>query len=231
MNAIIVLIFILLFLLLLFNVASSTRSEVKPPVRNRQVRRPASSQRSARSSRDQASVSETASRAMWRARYEADSSYLQVSDVGLLAYRHMDEPKVRYGDIMMDTRYLRPFAEVWLPYDASGSLRFEIIDSQGRRRYADEARYQLKRGKNTLLPRTWLPLEGKAIAPGDWMMRVLAEDTLLADHVFSWQAVGGGTIQQYIQGDGEISPVLQAMLRSKSVEAVSLSELLDTQDE
>ncbi|HEX3050254.1 MAG TPA: hypothetical protein VHP83_06320 [Aggregatilineaceae bacterium] len=176
--------------------------------------------------------SPAASMAMRRAGYEAGPDYVQVVDIGLLAYRQTDEPKlVRYNDVFMDTQYLRPFAEVWLPYSASGQVRFELIDAQNRLRYADEAEYDLVRGTNTVLPSTWLPLQGKTIASDDWELRILAGDTLLASHKFGWQPVGGGTIQQYAATDGEISPTLQQALHGKPRRAMSLSELLSDQEE
>ncbi|WP_162909995.1 hypothetical protein [Aggregatilinea lenta] len=172
--------------------------------------------------------------AMRRAGYGADASYVQVADIGLLAYRNTSDGKViRAGDVLVDSRYLRPFAELWLPYAAAGSVRFEIADGGGRLRYADEAQYELQRGVNTVLPGTWLPLEGKAIEPGeDWTLRLMASGTLLASHLFGWEPVGGGTIQQYVAGDGELSPALrEAVLRAESRSAVSLSELLSDQGE
>ncbi|HML22814.1 MAG TPA: hypothetical protein PKD09_14280 [Aggregatilinea sp.] len=172
--------------------------------------------------------------AMRRAGYRADASYVQVADIGLLAYRNTDDGKVlRSGDVLMDTKYLRPFAELWLPYDAAGSVRFEIADADGRLRYADEEQYELQRGVNTILPGTWLPLEGKAIEPDEqWTLRLRASDTLLAAHPFGWEPVGGGVIQRFVAGDGELSPALrEAIMRSSSRSAMSLSELLSDQDE
>lgn len=182
--------------------------------------------------RKRVALTETAQQAMARAGYEPGSEYVQVADLGLLAYRHTREPKlVRAGSVLMDTRYLRPFADLVLPYDASGEVRFELIDGAGRLRYADEARYDLVGGRNTVLPGTWLPLEGKPIPPGDWALRVLAGETLLAVHRFGWQPVGGGAIQRYVASDGELSETLQQAVAARQREAVSLSELLADQEE
>lgn len=177
-------------------------------------------------------VTAAARAAMHRAGYEQNSQYVQVADIGLLAYRSADDPKlVRYGDVLADTHYLRPFAELWLPHDARGSVRFELLDDQERLRYADEKQYALSRGINTLLPGTWLPLQGKSVPSGDWNLRVMAGNTLLAMHRFGWQPVGGGEIQRFVKSDGEISPALQDLLRAKSREAVSLSDLLADQED
>ena len=151
---------------------------------------------------------------------------------GLLAYRLRNEPKiVRNSGVVMDTRYLRPFVELALPYPATGEIRFELIDHEGRLRYADEAEYDLQGGVNTVVPGTWLPLEGKTIVPEDWNLRVLAGQTLLAVHSFGWQPVGGGAIQKYVSSDGELSEALLQALNARQREAVSLSELLGDQEE
>lgn len=171
--------------------------------------------------------------AMQRAGYEGGDAYIQVSDVGLLAYRASDEPRlVRYNNVLIDTHYLRPFVTVMVPHQARGMVRFEIVDDVGRLRYADETRYDLERGNNTLLPGTWLPLQNKRIDPVDWRLRILVGDTLLAVHEFGWQAVGGGELQRYVKSDGEISVALQqALQQSGAGQSMSLSELLSEQEE
>jgi len=188
--------------------------------------------RGPRAKRRHVEITEAAWEAMARAGYQASSEYVQVTDIGLLAYRLRNEPKiVRNSGVVMDTRYLRPFVELALPYPATGEIRFELVDHEGRLRYADEAQYDFHSGRNTVLPGTWLPLEGKAIVPEDWMLRVLAAGTLLAAHRFGWQPVGGGTIQQYVASDGELSDALQQALNARQREAVSLSDLLSDQEE
>jgi len=188
--------------------------------------------RSRPGARRKVELTQTAQEAMARAGYEPSSEYVQVADIGLLAYRNNDEPKlVRTGGVLTDTRYLRPFVDLVLPYPAGGEVRFELIDHQGRLRYADEAQYDFHSGRNTVLPGTWLPLEGETIAPEAWVLRVLAGQTLLAAHRFGWQPVGGGTIQRYVASDGELSETLQQALNARQREAVSLSELLSDQEE
>src|SRR5690606_37241775 len=148
-----------------------------------------------------------------RAGYEASSQYVQVADIGLLAYRLRTEPKlVRNNEVAVDMRYLRTLEELGLPYSASGEIRFELIDHEGRLRYADEAEYDFNAASNTIVPGTWLPLEGKTIVPEDWNLRVLAGQTLLAMHSFGWEPVGGGVIERYVLSDGEVSGVLQPAL-------------------
>ncbi len=221
MDGVIFLAFILFFLVLLFAFYTSSGSAAVQDARARRARR-----------RQQLQISEAARQAMARAGYEASSDYVQVADLGLLAYRYANEPKlVRGGAVLMDTRYLRPFADLLLPYPASGEVRFELIDGEGRLRYADEAQYDLDGGRNTIVPGTWLPLEGKGISRGEWTLRLLAGDTLLAVHRFGWQPVGGGVIQRYIASDGELSDALQQALAARQRQAVSLSELLADQEE
>lgn len=177
-------------------------------------------------------ISQAASQAMHAAQYEAGDSFVSVTDIGLLAYRTPDESRlIRYGDVLMDTEYLRPFVELWLPHAARGPVRFEFFDGRHHLRYADEERYDLARGKNTLLPNTWLPLRGKAVDASEmWSMRVLVGTTLLAVGHFGWQAVGGGEIQRYVESDGEISPELQRAIRSSPGRSMSLGELLADQE-
>ncbi len=168
-----------------------------------------------------------ARQAAQRAGYEGGPDYVNVTDIGLLAYRDVDAPRlVRTGKVLTDTDYLRPFAELWLPHEARGKIRFELVDAEGRLRYADEARYDLGAGRNTLLPGTWLPLRGKSIVPRDWLLRLAAGDLLLAAHRFGWEPAGGGEIKRYMASDGEISPELQQALDAQPVEGISLSELL-----
>ncbi len=216
------LVFMVLFMLFLFGLYSIAEGRSNPLSRVDLRRRTGRLEE----------TSAAAHLAMKRAGYDAGPEYVQTTDVGLLAYRNSEEPKlVRYSDVVLDTHYLRPFAELWLPYAASGPIRFEIIDSDGRLRYADEVEYNLTYGLNTLLPNTWLPLKGKTINPGRWTLRVMAGNTLLAVHVFGWQTVGGGQIQRYVHSDGEISTDLMHAMQVSPRENVSLSDLLNNQED
>jgi len=222
MNALIFIVFFALFVLFMFALLMVAEGRKNPLATLAQWIRPARQQ----------PISQSGLDAMRRAGYQGGAEHVQLTDIGLLAYRQTDEPKlVRYGDVLLDTRYLRPFVELALPFSAAGVVRFELVDSDGRVRYVDETRYHLKRGINTLLPNTWLPLEGKEIDPGRWMLRVLAGETLLGVHIFGWRAVGGGSIQRYTESDGEISPELLRAMQSRPRAAVSLSELLADQEE
>lgn len=226
------LIFIALFGLLLFGLLSVAEGRNGWRSRSSAATTPGSQRRSNRAHRSAARGNTAAQRAMQRAGYEGGGDYVEVTDIGLLAYRQSDEPKmIRYGDVLVDTHFLRPFIEMWLPYQARGTVRFELLDNAGRVRYVDEADYDLEAGDNVLLPSTWLPLRGKTIPPGEWRLQVMAGETLLARHPFGWQMVGGGELQPYIASDGEISPALQHALRGHARQAVSLSDLLSDQEE
>ena len=171
--------------------------------------------------------------AMSRAGYAGGEQYANVTDVGLLAYRHPEaDPRVvRERGVLLDTRFLRPFVTLWLPRAARGHIRFEIADADGQLRYADEARYALQRGENPLLPNAWLPVEGKGRVSDRWTLRVWVSDVLLAEHVFGWREVGESPLQPYIAADGEISPALWQMAQQEAEQQVSLSELLAEQEE
>ncbi len=219
--------FIILFVFLLFGLLSVAEGRS-----NSASTRRGSRQRSNRAQRAAARGNIVAQEAMRRAGYEGGGNYVEVTDIGLLAYRQSDEPKmIRHGDVLVDTHFLRPFIELWLPYRSRGTVRFELLDNAARMRYVDEAEYDLEPGENVLLPSTWLPLRGKTIPPGEWRLQVMAGDTLLARHPFGWQQVGGGELQPYIASDGEISPALQQALRGHARQAVSLSDLLSDQEE
>ncbi len=171
--------------------------------------------------------------AMSRAGYVGGKQYATVTDVGLLAYRHpeADPRAVREQGVLVDARFLRPFVKLWLPRAARGSIRFEILDGDGRLRYADEARYGLQRGENSLLPNAWLPLEALGRVSERWTLRVWASGMLLAEHVFGWREVGASPLQPYIGADGEISPALWQMAQEEAEQQVSLAELLSGQEE
>jgi hypothetical protein len=226
---IVLVLFIILFVFVLFgllSVAEGRSGSTTTP------RRRGSRRRSKRAEQVVERGNTAAQRAMQRAGYEGGGDYVEVTDIGLLAYRQSDEPKmIRYGDVLVDSHFLRPFIELWLPYRSRGTVRFELLDDAGRMRYVDEAEYDLEPGENVLLPSTWLPLGGKTIPPGEWRLQVMAGDTLLARHPFGWQQVGGGELQPYIASDGEISPALQRALRGHAQQAVSLSDLLSDQEE
>ena len=219
----ILLVVVVLFVVLLFGLFSVAEGRGRMALGG-----PQGSRRAKRS----AGVSAAADMAMRRAGYVGGGDYVSVSDIGLLAYRQSDDPRlVRNGAVWTDTDYLRPYVELWLPYKSRGIVRFELVDSEGRLRYADEAEYDLVQGENALLPGTWLPLRGRAVAPGQWRLRVLVGETLLAAHSFGWQAVGGGEVQRLMAHDGELSPALQQALLGRPRHAMSLSELLSDQEE
>ncbi len=223
MPGIIFIIFVILFALFIFGAFSNTTRRSVPS----RERRAVGASRAPRPNRSSAS----AQRAMAQAGYQGGGgAYASVLDLGMLAYRHTEDPRiVRSGVVWTDTDYIRPYVDLWLPHRARGKVRFELVDGEQRLRYADEARYDLERGKNTLLPQTWLPLKGRVQDGECWGLRVLAGDTLLALHEFGWQAVGG-EIKQYMEADGEISPELLNALNNERGKKMSLSDLLSDQD-
>lgn len=169
--------------------------------------------------------------AMRRAQYDSGDAYVRVHDIGLLAYREADEPRlVRSSSVWTDTDYLRPFVALWVPHQARGMVRMAIVDGDGRTRYADETRYDLQPGDNTLLPGTWLPLREPPLTTETWSLRIVVGDTVLAEHTFGWRQAGE-SLRQYIEADGEISPELQQALTGQGSQAVSLDQLLSEHDE
>ncbi len=224
---------------LLFSLSRRERRRPRRRVPRRRVRvrkaktAPARDLRKRKKRLSAAHPTPAAQKAMARAGYAGGTQYANVTDVGLLAYRHPEaDPRVvREQGVLLDTRFLRPFVTLWLPRAARGPVRFELWDAEGQLRYADEARYSLQRGENPLLPEAWLPVEGKGRASERWTLRVLVSDTLLAEHVFGWREVGASPLQPYIATDGEISPTLWQLAEEEAERQVSLSELLAEQEE
>lgn len=233
MGSMIFFIFILLFLLFVFGLFSIAERPQGPRRRSREQVRPSVASR-ARSRARHSSMARgnlAARRAMQRAAYEGGDAYVRVVDIGLLAYRELDEPRlVRYNDVWNDTQYLRPFVGLWVPHAARGTIRMELRDGDDRLRYVDETRYDLDAGSNTLLPGTWLPLREQQAATGYWTLHVRVGDTLLAVHRFGWQP-SGSELRHYIEADGEISPELQQALDAQPSQAVSLAQLLSGREE
>ncbi len=223
MGGIVFLAFVILFALFIFGAFSNSAPREAPSRDRREVLRDRRPVRRAGSS-------SVAQKAMNRAGYQSGDAYARVVDLGMLAYRQSDEPRiVRSGAVWTDTEYVRPFVDLWLPHRARGKVRFELVDAAQRLRYADEAGYDLDRGKNTLLPQTWLPIRGRAADGDQWNLRVIAGETLLAVHDFGWQSPGG-EIKQYMVSDGEISPELLHALSDERGKKMSLSDLLSDQD-
>ncbi len=222
---------------LLFSLRRRPRRARPRPPRRRAYRRRAPTLRrrqlERRKARLSAAPTPAAQKAMARAGYVGGAQYANVTDVGLLAYRHATaEPRVvREQGVLLDTRFLRPFAVLWLPRAARGAVRFEIRDAADQLRYADEARYSLRRGENALVPNAWLPVEGKGHVAERWTLRLLVSGMVLAKHTFGWRQVGTNALQPYIASDGEISPMLWQMVEEEAERQVSLTELLAEQEE
>lgn len=241
MGNIVFLIFIILFLMFLFGLFSIAEGQRGLAERSRSTRytrnAPPDAWEGQRTTPRAQPATESGSRtnlaarrAMMRAQYTGDDEYVNVMDIGLLAYEG-DEPRlVRYNDVETDTDYLRPFVVLRVPYQARGTVRMELVDHGGRVRYADETRYDLQEGDNTLLPGTWLPLRDTESLQDNWELRILVAGTLLAAHTFGWQTAVN-ELQRYIEDDGEISPELQQAMQGEASRAMSLSQLLSQQDD
>ncbi len=233
MGSIVFVVLVLLFLLFVFGLFSIAESPQRPDKHVRERGRRSAGMRADSRTRQRLAArgNLAAQQAMRRAGYEGGAAYVRVVDVGLLAYRELDEPRlVRYNDVWTDTQYIRPFVGVSVPHAARGTIRMEIRDNDDRLRYVDETRYDLDAGSNTLLPGTWLPLRDQSAVTGYWTLHVRVGDTLLAVHRFGWQ-VAGDQLRHYIEADGEISPELQQALNEQSSQAISLAQLLSGQDD
>ncbi|MDX1995895.1 MAG: hypothetical protein SF029_26170 [bacterium] len=153
-------------------------------------------------------------------------------DLGLLVFHGNEEPVIhRLQPVEDDADYIQPYVQLRVPVAARGKVRFELLNEHGRRMYVHEDNYELKRGRNLLIPNTRLPIHDEQITNGRWRLRIMADSLVLADHYFSWKETSTADIQQHVAADGEISNEMRAMLAENRLGQMSLDELLSHQEE
>jgi hypothetical protein len=153
-------------------------------------------------------------------------------DLGLLVFHGNEEPTIhRLQPVEDDADYIQPYVQLRVPVAARGKVRFELLNENGRRMYVHEDNYELKRGRNLLIPNTRLPIHDEQITDGRWRLRIMADSLVLADHYFAWKETTSADIRQHVAADGEISNEMRAMLAENRLEQMSLDELLSHQEE
>jgi hypothetical protein len=168
---------------------------------------------------------------MKRANYGNVPNGVILSDVGLLAYRAPQSPKiVRTTPVMTDTRWLRPFVEVRGSNHGKSTVALEIVDNKGRTHFRDEATVRL-RGKTRILTETWLPLERIVLSGGRWSVVLIINEVRVAVHRFEWAAIGNEDILEDVHEDGEIGDELRSAVSKGKFRKMSLDELLSDQEE
>lgn len=210
-------------------------SSSQPPVRRaappRTIQRPVPPPVTASQAITPQSIAEQAVR---RAGNKTDTWLLQLADIGVLAYHGDDSPDVvRVNPVSVSTRHVRPFVVIELPYQqGKGTIRFELIDDQGQKRYEYSNLYHLKYGQNFLTPQTWLPLPTDRDT-GRWRLKISIGDKPLAVHDFTVRGETDVTsqVRSILKEDGEIDPWLAKAIsdQDQAGGGMSLDELLANQ--
>ncbi|MBC7871960.1 MAG: DUF2892 domain-containing protein [Chitinophagaceae bacterium] len=153
-------------------------------------------------------------------------------DIGLLSFHGDLNPVIhRLQDIENDADYVQPYVQLRVPVTAKGKIRFEVLDKDGKLIYVYEDNYQLKRGRNLIVPTTRLPIHDEHPTNGRWQMRVYADGTLIARHLFGWGATENEAVRPPVEEDGEISNEMRELLAENRLQRMSLDELLAPQDD
>lgn len=154
-------------------------------------------------------------------------------DIGLILFHGDAEPVVhRSHPLDDDCDYIQPFVELRVPQAATGHVRFEIVDSRGEALFIHDENYELKRGRNFVMPAARLPIHDERLLDGTWSLRVSADGVRLASHRFEWSSSGQGSgIDRHIGEDGEINSELRAVLAQTRLQPMSLDDLLGDQAE
>lgn len=175
-----------------------------------------------------------ADQAVMRAGNALDTWMLDLDDIGVVAYHGDSSPDIaRLDPITPDATHLRPFIVIDLPYEKGrGTIRFELFDESGEKRFEASNLYQLTRGRNFITTKTWLPLEQDR-SGGRWSLRVSIGDKPLAVHEFEMREGYSGGLRSVIREDGEIDPWLIDRLseHEDSRTGLSLDDLLADQAE
>ena len=154
-------------------------------------------------------------------------------DIGLITFHGDTEPVVhRNWPLDDDCDYIQPFVELRVPQAATGRVRFEIVDRRGEVLFVHEENYELKRGRNFVMPAARLPIHDERALDGDWGLRISADGVRLADHRFEWtESERDSGIDRHIGEDGEINSELRAVLAQSRLQPMSLDDLLGDQVE
>lgn len=172
-------------------------------------------------------------RAAAQAGHNPDQMRVVPVDMGFMVFRANHEPDLyRTQPLPDDADYIQPFVQLRLPTRASGRVKFEIVDSDGRTIFIHEDIHELARGRNLITPRARLPIHDAHPMTHDWQLRVIADGLPLATLDFNWQESGTRYIRRNVSEDGEISNELRAALAENRLEEkMSLDELLSPQSD
>lgn len=151
-------------------------------------------------------------------------------DIGIISFHEDEDPVVhRTWPVDDDCDYVQPFIQLRVPVTAAGKVRFELLDDSGQRIFVHEDRYELKRGRNLIIPSTRLPVHDEQEMNGRWELRVHADNMLLASYQFEWAESESAGFRRHLGEDGEISSELRAVIAESRLGEMSLDELLADQ--
>ena len=169
-----------------------------------------------------------AAEAVAAAGHAPDDLALLPVDIGFLAYSAGSRPVVHREAPIPDTvDYIQPYIELELERPAAGTLRFEVVDSEGEIRYVRDERRQLKAGRTPVIPETRMPVGDFLYTNDDWSLRVYAANTLIAKHHFGWVDPDvAPALREHLAEDGELSADLEVLVEQASLQPMSLDELL-----
>lgn len=157
-----------------------------------------------------------------------------VTDIGVMAAKRDETPTLyRTWTIPDDSEYAHPFVQLRVPMNASGKIKFELLDASGKAVFIDEGYYQLHEGKNLIVPSTRLPLETHSALRGKWSLKISADGVLLAHHRFEFQTAKQSEVRKHMREDGEIEAAMNRHLAEGTSKrgGMSLDELLANQDD
>jgi hypothetical protein len=153
-------------------------------------------------------------------------------DLGLMVFTRDELPAVyRSRAVPDDVDFVQPFVQLRLATQATGKVRFEMIDADGQSVFIHEDMYNLHAGMNLVSPSARLPIHDAHAMHREWQMRISADGVLLAEHHFEWTESTEKVIRRHVQVDGELSNEMRQMLEDNRLEKMSLDELLGEQEE
>ena len=168
--------------------------------------------------------------AVRRAGLNPNETHVLPTDIGVMAFSGDQDPIIyRTRPVLDDVDYIQPFVQLRLPTRAQGRIRFEIADSDGQILFVHEADHEFERGRNLVTPAARLPIHDGHALQGDWDLRVLADDVLIAEHKFAWHENTSKVIRRQLQEDGELNNEVRAMMAENRLQKMSLDELLADQ--
>lgn len=148
-------------------------------------------------------------------------------DIGIMAYHADDSPVIhRTVPVEDDCDYIQPFIQLRVPRMATGRVRFELIDNTGQLIFVHEDDYQLKRGRNLIIPATRLPIHDEQEIDGSWELVVSGDNMVLAKYGFDWLDMERSDARRFVGEDGEINSEMRAVLAESRLQRMSLDELL-----